>query len=532
MLSGAKASPRPTGLSLHENLENHQYEGKQMTAGLVLAGAPSSCDLKWDDINWHPVEKYVRRLQMRIAKAIREGRHGKAKSLQWLLTHSFAAKLLAVKRVTQNRGSKTAGVDDVTWKSAKQKMQAAKSLQRKAYKAKPLRRIYIPKANGKRRPLGIPTMKDRAMQALHLLALEPISETLADRHSYGFRAKRSTADAIEQCFIVLARKTSAQWILEGDIKGCFDNIKHEWMLNNIPTDKTILRQWLKAGYIEKQCLHSTEEGTPQGGIISPTAANMVLDGLLKVVADATKLGDKVNVVRYADDFIITGNSKELLEDKVKPAIIAFLSERGLELSQEKTKITHIEDGFDFLGFNVRKYNGKLLIKPAKKSIKALLDGFRDTIKTSKALSTTDLIRILNPKIRGWTNYYRHVIAKKTFSYIHYCIFKAIWQWAKRRHPNKNSTWRQKKYFCCRGTRQWIFFAKTRNKNDETIFLELFNANSVAIKRHVKIRADANPFDPQFKEYFEKRKSKKVKAQPWMNRKWLVSGLPIYRGVYR
>lgn len=331
-------------------MENRHDGEKQMTTQIISTiGASSTSFTSWENIDWKSVNKQVRRLQMRIAKAIRENRRGKAKSLQWLLTHSFCAKLLAVKQVSHNRGSKTAGVDNVIWQTPNKKMKAAKSLKRRGYKADPLRRVYIPKRNGKQRPLGIPTMKDRAVQALYLLALEPISETTADKNSYGFRPKRSTADAIEQCFVVLAQKQSAPWILEADIRSCFDQISHEWLMNNILIDKTILKQWLAAGYMEKQALMPTREGTPQGGIISPTLANITLDGLEETVRNAVpRLRSKVHVVRYADDFIVTGASKKLLEHKVKPAIKAFLEKRGLMLSQEKTKITHIADGFNFL----------------------------------------------------------------------------------------------------------------------------------------------------------------------------------------
>ena len=235
----------------------------------------------WHQINWYEAHQHVRRMQMRIAKATRESKTREVKSFQRLLTHSFHAKALAVKRVTENQGKATPGVDGQTWSTPEDKFQAILSLTRKGYKPLPLRRMYIPKSNGKKRPLGIPTLKDRAMQTLHKLALEPIAETLADRNSYGFRPERACADAIEQTFTALGLKRSAQWILEGDIKSCFDEISHDWLMSNVTTDKAILRKWLKAGYIDRKKLFPTEAGTPQGGIISPTLSNMTLDGLEK-----------------------------------------------------------------------------------------------------------------------------------------------------------------------------------------------------------------------------------------------------------
>lgn len=234
----------------------------------------------WDRIDWTKAELAVRKLQARIVKAQKEGRYNKVKALQWTLTHSFYAKALAVKRVTSNGGGNTPGVDMETWEKPEAKTQAISELKRRGYQPKPLRRVHIKKSNGKLRPLGIPTMKDRAMQALYLMALEPVSETTADSRSYGFRKERRCMDAVMQCHNILRKGYSPEWILEGDIKGCFDHISHEWLLANIPMDKAILRKWLKCGYIFNKQMFPTEEGTPQGGIISPTLANMTLDGLL------------------------------------------------------------------------------------------------------------------------------------------------------------------------------------------------------------------------------------------------------------
>ena len=472
--------------------------------------------VQWPNINWVQCIRNVKRLQMRIVKATQAGRWNKVKALQRLLTSSFSGKALAVKRVTENKGKKTAGVDGQLWSTPKAKTQAVQSLNRSGYKPLPLRRVYIPKSNGKERPLGIPTMKDRAMQALHLLALEPISETTADQHSYGFRPQRATQDAIRQCFTLLSRKTSARWILEGDIRGCFDNISHEWIINHIPMDKKILRKWLKAGYIYNRTLYPTEAGFPQGGTCSPTLANMTLDGLERELKRFPKQ-DRVHMVRYADDFIITGNSKEVLEYEVRPFVEKFLSIRGLELSPEKTSITHIDKGFDFLGVNIRKYSGKLLVKPAKKNVKACLDKIRAIIKGNKAAKQINLISTLNPVIRGWANYHRSNAAKETFTRVDKEIWRALWRWAKRRHPNKNTVWIKAKYFKTSGFRHWVFAAEKEDgahSKGKPFVVTLFRASDVPIKRHIQIKGEANPFDPKFDSYFEERKTAKM----WNKRK--------------
>ena len=474
----------------------------------------------WEAIDWQKVLAYVKKLQVRIVKAQKEGHYSKVKSLQWLLTHSFYAKALAVKRVTSNQGKRTSGVDHELWLTPQAKFNAISKLNRRGYRPQPLRRHYIPKKNGKMRPLGIPTMTDRAMQTLYKFSLEPIAETYADPNSYGFRIGRSTHDAIEQCFTDLNKGKSPEWILEGDIKGCFDHISHEWLLENIPMDTQILEKWLKCGYVETRKLFPTDEGAPQGGTISPTLMNMTLDGLERLLQERLPTRQKVNgrthfnklnFVRYADDFIITGESPEFLRDKVLPIVKEFLTERGLQLSEEKTVITHIEDGFDFLGKNIRKYNGKLLIKPSKTSVKSFLEKVRSIIKGNKSTKQETLIRKLTPVIRGWVNNQRYVVSSKVFSRVDYEIYKCLWQWAKRRHKKKSHKWIAQKYWHHIGSRQWTFSVPYENQSTkgEPLYCKLEYATDTKIIRFKKIVAEANPFDEYWTDYFEEREGEKL-----------------------
>lgn len=489
--------------------------------------ARSNAPQDWHAIDWRLVDRHVRGIQIRIAKATQEGKWRRVKALQRLLTRSFCGKALAVRRVTENQGSRTAGVDRERWQTPEVRMEAVGRLKRRGYRPKPLRRVYIPKANGKERPLGIPTMLDRAMQALHLLALEPVSESASDQNSYGFRRNRSTHDAMSQLFGSLSQKVSACWVLEADIKGCFDHIGHDWLLRHVRMDTAVLRKWLKAGVIHKGMLQVTDAGTPQGGIISPTLANVALNGLESELArhlsaklgktKATKL--KVNVVRYADDFVITGVSKEILEDEVKPWVEAFLKERGLALSAEKTRIVHIDDGFDFLGWNFRKYSGKLLIKPSKKNAEAFYRKAKEIISSHKTVRQETLIRLLNPLLRGWANYHRPVVAKKAFSRMDHLLFRAIWRWAKRRHPKKKVDWVRKKYFRSVGLRNWVFATTATTMDGEAQWVELYNLPGTPIRRHKKVKGSFNPFDPADELYGEKLRQERMLHSMSHQKQW-------------
>ena len=474
---------------------------------------------RWHSINWGKCEQEVRKLQVRIVKALKAKRAGKVRSLQHILVNSFAAKALAVRRVTSNKGGSTAGVDGETWLTDEERYKAIGSLTLRGYKTKPLRRVYIPKKNGKTRPLGIPTIRDRAMQALYLMALEPVAETQADRNSYGFRRYRCCADAIDQIYKCLHKKTSAQWVLEGDIKGCFDHISHEWLLRNVIIDRKMLRKWLGAGVIERNVFHITDEGTPQGGIISPTLANITLDGMEALLdkyrtrkRDGKTVCRKVNLVRYADDFIITGESREVLEE-IKADLILFLKERGLELSEEKTLITHIDDGFDFLGFNIRKYKGVLLIKPSEKSLKKFAEATHEIIYGMRSRKQADVIEKLNRMIAGWVNYYRYVSSKKAFWRLDHTIFLQLWRWAIRRHQDKSLEWVRNKYWHKSGTRQWMYSTTRKDKKGKEYTLTLITLADTPLLRYTKVRAEANPFDPQYDEYFAERRSLHRQTRP-------------------
>jgi RNA-directed DNA polymerase len=424
--------------------------------------------------------------------------------------------------VTENRGKVTPGVDGEIWNTPQLKTSGVKRLQKRQFKAKPLKRRYIPKSDGKKlRPLGIPCKIDRAYQALHLLALDPVAETTGDPNSYGFRKGRSTADAIGQLFLMLSRKNSAQWVLEGDIKACFDELSHGWLEEHIPTDKRSLREWLKAGYMENEVFHTTETGSPQGGIISPVVANLALDGLEALLHKTfpRHQGMKICLVRYADDFVITGATKALLQEQVMPLVQAFLQDRGLTLSLEKTTITHINDGFDFLGQNVRKYNGKLLIKPSTKSQRKLIEKVQAIIKTEGGyLSAYGLIMKLNPIIRGWANYHRHIVSKQVFSDIDRQIHWALWRWARRKHSQKSAKWIHQKYMDDKQSQRNVFHTHTVNNDGERVTIRLFLAAKLPIRRHLKIRGTANPYDPEWEIYFEERQFRHTLTDFW-NRPW-------------
>lgn len=407
----------------------------------------------------------------------------------------------------EHTGKKTPGVDGALWDTPEKKAAAINRIGRwRGYRPKPLRRVDIPKSKGKRRPLSIPAMEDRARQAVSLQALQPIADTSADRNSYGFRPKRRGADAIDQCFKVLRQKTAARWIVEGDIEGFFDTIAFSWREAHIPMTKRVLSKWLRSGFIDNGRLFPTTTGVPQGGLVSPVISNMVLAGLEAVVHGKPwhRRVHNINFVRWADDLIVTANSRQVLEETVLPRMNAFLAARGVRLSAEKTIITPLAQGFDFLGHTIRKHerpHGKpatLQIVPSRASYRAITTKIKALCKQAKGLSPAQLIATLNPVLRGWANYHRHVICSESFTQLDSFVWRRLFRWAKLRHPNKTGHWVAARYFPHKPGESWRFTDPDTGKQILRI------REVVKPQRYHKVKGDANPFDPTWEAYFQHR----------------------------
>ena len=474
---------------------------------------------RWANINWSAVEANVRRLQGRIYRAAAKGEQAKVKNLQKLLVRSRSVKLKTIRQVTQeNRGKHTPGIDGVVCETPAARLTLLKEgLTLKGYRPKPVRRVYIPKANGKQRPLGIPTVKDRVMQALVKLALEPEWESRFEANSYGFRPGRCCMDAIQAIHTTLSQKGSSQWLLDADISSCFDEIDQEVLLKRLPVFTTAIRRWLKAGAIELGRYQDTETGTPQGGVVSPLLANIALDGMERVfgcedtdgkpLSPAWRKGENrgLSLIRYADDLVATAPSREVLEQYVVPKLEAFLAERGLRLSEAKTRIVHVDEGFNFLGFEIRRFRGTLLVQPQKAKVIAHLREIKAYLKVHKQAPAVAVIKALNPKLRGWANYYRHSAASKTFAYADHRVWQMLWRWAKRRHPNKPSKWVKARYFKADG--YWTFHESNA---------QLGRHSAIPITRYVKVTGRSSPMNPDQHAYWVQRKKRQVARTmpPW------------------
>lgn len=357
----------------------------------------------WEEINFYKAEMSVKKLQVRIAKAFINNEFEKMASLQHKLIHSFYAKAIAVKIVTSNKGKYTPGIDEVIWLNPIDKFNAISLLRRRGYEPMPLKRVYIQKDNGKFRPLGIPTMKDRAMQTLYGFSLEPISVMSADSASFAYLPNRSARKAIIRMHNILWNNMNYGFIMKTDVKSCFDSINHEWILKHIPMDKKILLKFLKCGYIDNSTFHLTDKGVPQGGCISSLICNMTLDGLEKLLDES--FGKYVSFIRYADDMLIFGESTKFLMQEVTPVINTFLSERGLTLSEEKTNFYSVYDKVPFLGWEVYKSGDKIIPVPSRKSIDKVLNKVMKICQEYETLPYKELCNKLSQIVRGWVNYY-------------------------------------------------------------------------------------------------------------------------------
>jgi RNA-directed DNA polymerase len=427
---------------------------------------PSETKPSWSSIRWRHVNHTVEHLQHRITKAAERGSYRRVRDLQRLLNRSLASRLTAVRRVAQeNSGKNSPGIDGVIWTTPDQKYRGALELRNRST-TKPLRRVTKPKTNGKMRRLGLPCMDDRARQALMLTSMLPVVEAHSDHHSYGFRPYRDARDAGAQLRHLLDKPTSPTWVLDADIEACFDVIDHDWLLNHAPMDRKLLKSWLKAGVIENAELTPTESGTPQGGVISPTLANLTLDGLedhiRKSFPHAKRVRTLLNVVRYADDFVVTGRSPRQLE-RVKASINTWLRDRGLRLNESKTSIVRIDCGFDFLGWHIRKYDGRLNITISLASQRQ----HRREIKrlTKMVMDPVRLIEELNKKAAGWMRYHRATnrlwqVWRSMNDYRYHCLIK----WGMKRHRNKTRAWVWRRYWRRRDAR-WTFVATKHNNTD-------------------------------------------------------------------
>ena len=492
--------------------------------------------IDWKSINWKKVNEYVKKLRQRIYRAEQLGQHRKVRKLQRLMMRSRANLLISIRKVTQeNKGKRTAGIDGykaLTPTERENLYEQMKNYNLKSVKVKPVRRTYIEKKNSKKlRPLGIPVIKCRIYQNIVKNALEPQWEAKFEPNSYGFRPKRNTHDAITNLYNKLSARCNRKWIFEGDFRGCFDNISHEHILaeiNNFPESR-LIEKWLKAGYMDNNTFHETDRGTPQGGVISPLLANIALHGMENELGVEYRYNkhqgyllksNSIGIVKYADDFVIICHTQEQANSMYEK-MADYLKKRQLSLSLEKTRVTHIEDGFDFLGFNIRQYktqkgqSRKLLIKPSKDSVKKAKATIKGIFEQKKGKAVRELISELNPVIRGTGYYWNKAVSKKIYSGIDNYVWIKVRKYLNQAHPKKSGDWKKEKYFKPDhngvSKDKWILTDPKDNSN------QLTKMSWIPIERHVMVKHDNSPDNPHLKQYFEQRDEKEFNGNNVLHR---------------
>lgn len=483
---------------------------------------PTQTPTDWQRVNWRKAYRLVRNLRYRIFRAKRQNDLRRVRALQKLMLRSYANRLVSVRRVSQlNSGRNRAGVDNVVVKTAAARSALVDQLsQYQSWRAQPVRRVYIAKASGKMRPLGIPCLIERAHQAMVKNALEPEWEAQFEGSSYGFRPGRGAHDALSKLYGLCRPNKRKSWVVDADIQGCFDQINHDFLMQAMGSfpARELIRQWLKAGYVEHQQWHPTDAGTPQGGVISPLLMNIALHGMEAALGVTHDKRGQINgtraVVRYADDFVVLCQTQADAQ-VAQSTLQSWLAERGLSLSPEKTRIVHLQQGFDFLGCTIRHYPApstsrtgwKLLIKPSRPSIDALRSKLRDLWQQVRGQSPSQFIPVFNSIIRGWANYFRPLVSSAVFQSLDQWMYLRQWRYVIRRHPKQSKSWCYRTY--------WGRFNLERQDHsvfgDSTSGMHLLKFAWFTIQRHVLVKGSASLDDPDWRDYWQNRQKQQIKT---------------------